>query len=175
MKKSLIAAAILAASTSSAMAEDSSNVMAGTYAEAGFSLYKIEIKASNNTVEIPLLTATFGKNLNEYFAVEGFLGTGLSKDNVPGDAKYAVNHLYGLNLKGSINITEDLKGFAKVGYAWSEMKASNTNFTDDRYFGTLGLQYDINSQVYGSVSYTTYDSEYDVDENSLNVGVGYNF
>lgn len=173
MKKSLIAVAILAASTSAAMAEDSTNAMAGTYAELGFSLYKAE--NSDSSLEIPVLTATFGKNLNEYFAVEGFLGTGLSKDNVPGDAKYAINHLYGLDLKGTIKITEDLKGFAKVGYKWSQMEASNDKFSHDRYFGTLGLEHDFNSQVYGSVSYTTYESKYGVDENSLNVGVGYNF
>ena len=150
-----------------------------TYFELGYSQYMEDDAELNVDMSIPMLMGTVGYNVTDSFAVEGFLGMGVSEDTVTVydvDVDAEINYIYGINLKASANFTESFSGFAKLGYASTEVEVSVAGFgsesVDDS--GTLfgaGLEYDFSESVYGTASYMGYNS----DGGAFNIGVGMNF
>lgn len=180
MKKTAIALVIASTSMFTAVNAQAN----GTYFELGYSQY-METD-SGISISIPMLVGTIGYRITDFISLEGFLGSGISKDTIKGsdidprlsgiNADVKVENLFGANLKGSYSFSDNLIGFAKLGFASTEVKVSIDGFgsetvTDTGVLIGAGIEYNFTESVYGTTSYTRYNS----DGGSANIGLGVKF
>jgi len=164
MKKTLIATGVSLALLSGFVAADE----AKTYVEVGYSVLGDSDSINGQAFDVDLGAGTLGLGyqINDNFAVEGFVGTGLKDDSITVsginlDAE--LKSIYGIYVKPSANLTDDVKIFAKVGYVSYELEASvpalafsESEDFDDFSYG-VGAQFDISDNTYISASYTAID------------------
>lgn len=185
MKKTGIVLALAALTSTSVFADDYVSDKK-SYFEISYSQYNESDDELDQDLSISTLIGAVGYNFSKYFAIEGFLGFGLADDSgalsINGndvDYEAGIGNMVGVNLKGSLNFTDNLSGFAKFGLMrWNtEVTVSalgNSMSVSGSDSGTViggGLQYDFTSKMYGTTSYTKVTDS----GGFVNLGLGFKF
>lgn len=175
MKKTAIAIALAATVTIAPLSASAQS----SYFELGYSHF--EESWEDISIAIPVILVTAGYSFTEHFSFEGYVGTGISDDTVTYegiDIDLKFDSIVGFNLKGSVSFSENVAGFAKAGLAAVKTTASASGFgsisdTTSALTFSGGLEYNFTPSVYGTISYTYYNT--DADSDSVNFGVGMRF
>lgn len=175
MKKSLLAIAILAIS-STAMAQADSKY----YGEISYG--GLKYSEPGFWARPGVGTAKFGINLDKNFSVEGMIGTTINDATgtiygYSASAKY--DNIYGAYLKAKTSIADQFEVFGRVGFtsAKASVTVAGRTYSDsssDFSYG-VGLQYNFDKNWYGQVDYMSYYNKNSATVKGPSVGVGYKF
>lgn len=175
MKKSLLALAVLAAS-SGVFAQSTDNF----YAEVGYGAIKYSEPGAWATPGV----ATFkvGMNINPNLAIEGMYGTTANNAtfNVGSTVvTFKYDNIYGAYLKGKAEVAPNLEVFGKVGITGASISASIPGYAisdsgSDFSYGA-GLQYSFSKTVYVQADYMSYYNKNSISVKGPSVSVGFKF
>lgn len=120
-----------------------------------------------------------GYKFNSYFALEGRYWFGLDDVNVLGLGTVDAPDAWGLYAKPMFPVTEDFDIYGLVGYADVDLNGFVDNRNTHGFSWGLGLSYEITESIavfadYVSLVENTIEFR-DVDVNTYNFGVTYNF
>jgi OOP family OmpA-OmpF porin len=147
----------------------------GSYFKAGVgpSEYKAEGTTENETA----LTAAYGFAVDKNFDVElGYVHLGKFKD-ADGSMETQSFYLAGV---GNLPLTAAFSAFAKVGVAVNHLTTKTTGLGSDtetkaRALMGLGLAYNFNKEIAGTLEYQYFGKVEQVKISALTVGVKYGF
>ncbi len=141
------------------------------YGEIGYTA--IEVKASAPGVSLKyepaLLTGLVGYRFNPNLSVEGMVGFGLGDDEVKLNgvgtgAKGKLGTSFGVFLRPSVQVSESIELFGRLGFVRSEVKVSAAGFTESG--SDTGLAYGIGANFHltkSSYLQASWTSHYDDD------------
>lgn len=180
MKKTLIAA-ILGFATSTAFAADAGSM----YAKVQLSRVDVslDVKGTNITNDPRTISFAFGKTFNDYFAVEGMVGTSYNTDKIKNtNASGKVKYLVGASAVGYLPLSDVFRFYAKVGLAKLQYKDSDgykADLSGVTYGG--GIEVNFSDSLGVDIGYLEYPKgkydRYNVDlvAGATSVGVFYRF
>ena len=182
MKKLLMTAITTAAllplcSTAQADAHSSKTTASDMYIGATFGKGKHNVKnlsaaaAAAFDGDVTIMSLFVGKDLNETFAIEGFYANlGKSKFTTGTTIKATT---MGIAVKAGTDLTEDLRGFVKVGYhSWKTTSATKNDGADVLY--GAGLEYKLSETTAILAGYDRYTAN-DDSVTDMNIGIKYRF
>jgi len=189
MKKISIAiTCFLGAVCSTAFAENKAakEERSGYYVDAAYTLVAIEDTSSSNlgTWKPTMGRITFGKEISENWAVEGFITQGINSDTltISGvDFKVKGNTSYGVAIRPFLKATNDLEIYGRVGWIQNKFTLSadalstSEDYTWNQYLWSLGVAYKISDNFSAIIDYTKFTKKEDANTTSTAVGVRYNF
>jgi opacity protein-like surface antigen len=182
MKKLLMTAITTAAllplcATAQADAHSSEKTASDMYIGATFGKGKHNIKsltaaeAAAFDEDVTTMSLFVGRDLNETFAIEGFY-TNLGKSKFTTGTTIKATTM-GIAVKAGTDLTEDLRGFVKVGYhSWESRSATNDDGTDVLY--GAGLEYKLSDTTAILAGYDRYTAN-DDNVTDMNIGIKYRF
>ena len=153
----------------------------GYYAEAAYVLTdsKDTTPEFNGTIWKPSLARiTFGKEVSENWAVEGFITQGINSVTVVG-SKVKQNSGYGIAVRPFIKVTDEIELYGRVG--WVRYKetyyGTSLEWTYGLYFWSIGAAYKITDNLSATIDYSKLQNkaEYFLEASNTAVGVRYNF
>jgi opacity protein-like surface antigen len=153
----LVSLALGAFCVSGAVADDNKWYVEGAYAA-------LSASESGTDVDVSILSGFVGYQINDNWAVEGTRGFGIGDDTIVNEGvrvKVEANTMYGILLKPSYSVGDNLSGFLRLGYADTEVEFSaqgvseKTSSTD--FVWGAGFEYDVAENVYLSLSYLDID------------------
>lgn len=176
--KKICASALIASLSSFACADTG-------YIKAQIGYLDTDVKTLGYTFnsEPEVVTFILGKNLGQYFAIEGFLSNGISKDDVR-DSGYSAgfelqqDFSYGISAVVIAPVSDFARLYAKVGGA-----VINYDDTDNDSADASGLSYGVGveanftDRIGVNLEYVVYpDGEYDdyaidVESNAISLGI----
>jgi hypothetical protein len=130
--------------------------------------------------------AYIGYTLNENFAAEGLIGTGLGGTDVKVNGASQANpvtsktdYLYGAFLKPRAKLNDEFEVFGRIGYikgklGSSDSSASSSNVRGDWAYG-VGANYYLNKTTYVSASWMNLYRKNGVKFDGWTVGLGIKF
>jgi hypothetical protein len=150
------------------------------YGEVGVT--SLTVTELGYTAKPSMVRGLIGQELNENFAIEGMLATGLSDGNfnVSGvNVGIKVDNAYGAYLKAKANPSNDLEVFARVGFNKMNITASALGYSasdsgSDTAIGA-GLKFALAKDVKLAVDYMTYYQKNGIKATGYTVGLGFNF
>lgn len=174
---SLIAAAIIAIPSQAIANPDK---VPALYWEVNYG----QLQTNKPKLDLDLVTATFGRKMNQYFAVEAFVGTGIGDETATvgsNQIETSLNYIYGINLKPTYALTRNLTAFGKLGYRWSEDEAKLIDGSDQGSFRSNGIllgvggEYRVFNNLYINTSYNHVETEDGDNADLFSFGVGQQF
>jgi len=121
--------------------------------------------------DVTTMSLFVGKDLNETFAIEGFYSNLGKSEFTDGTTIKATT--MGIAVKAGTDLTEDLRGFVKVGYhSWKTKSATNDDGTDVLY--GAGLEYKLSETTAILAGYDRYTAN-DDNVTDMNIGIKYRF
>ena len=126
-----------------------------------------------------------GKDLSETFSVEGFYLNGGESEIYFDASNYSKikGTAMGIAVKAGSNLTDDIRGFVKVGYhSWksksngldSGVAESSKDDGTDILYG-LGVEYNLSDRTAVVAAYDRYTLDGDSYVNDMNIGIKYRF
>lgn len=117
----------------------------------------------NDVVGVDNSVATFlaGYQVNKYVAVEGRIGTQFNNTN---------DYTYGIYLKPQVSVATNCTVYGLLGYGGVE-----GGFVDSGVSYGVGTAYAVNDAINVFVDYTGTDTDLVVSQDTINVGLTYNF
>jgi attachment invasion locus protein len=176
MKK--ILAVLLCTLATGVMAQ--SNKDEGFYAELG--VMQANYKESGVKFNNSMGALKAGYNFNKAFAVEGMIAGNIGSANFYIGSTYItaqVQNAYGLYGKGSIDVSEGVSLYGKIGLTNGEVTASSryaSSFTSgtSASYG-VGIQANINKEVYATLDYLSYYNKNGISVTGPSINLGYKF
>ena len=150
----------------------------GYYAEAAYVLTDSKETSSGIKWKPALARITFGKEVSENWAVEGFITQGINSVTVDGN-KAKQNSGYGIAVRPFIKVTDEIELYGRVG--WVRYKetyyAASLEWTYGLYFWSIGAAYKITDNLSAIIDYSKLQNkaEYDLETSNTAVGVRYRF
>ncbi len=156
------------------------------YGSIGYEAIDITARGSNGTARTQpgMLLGTIGYQLHPNLAVEGVLGGTVRKDDVKLNGfntgiDGSVDSAYGVFVKPSLNLTDRLSVFGRVGYVHTKtsLSAGNVSVSDsseDVAYG-LGASYDLTATSYVQAGWTQYRDRKGVEADGWGVSYGLRF
>jgi hypothetical protein len=144
--------------------------------------------SSNTNIESnpKSIGAYIGYQLNDNFAAEGLIGTGIggtdvkvngASQNNPVTAK--TDYLYGAFVKAKNNLSEEVEVFGRLGYLEGKTTSSNTSASSSTVKGDwaygLGTNYHVNKKTYVSASWMNLHNKDSVKSTGWTIGLGFKF
>lgn len=185
MKKFIALAVVAFASSTSAVAQSSSNI----YGEAAYAVVTAkDTSATNNvgTFKPTLARFALGTVVRENLAVEGFLMQGLSNDSkkiMGANVDVKTNTGYGIAVRPFVKLSDEIELFGRVGSVRNEIAVtvsangssmSTTSKSTNTLYGA-GVAFKINKDSSAFVDYTKLSNKDDTDASILAVGLRFNF
>ncbi|WP_341501898.1 porin family protein [Gallaecimonas sp. GXIMD4217] len=166
MKKLITAAALVLASTSALAAQ-------GPYIGAHYSA--LEVEDSGFDVDLGVLGAQAGYNFNEFFAIEGRLGFGISDDSIFGTDVELENY-YGAYLVPQFQFNEVFGAYALLGFTKGKIKVSGFGSDSEDDFGyAIGARFNVAENANLFVEYGQLMDTHGVEFNTVTAGFNYRF
>ncbi|MBT9463288.1 outer membrane beta-barrel protein [Hydrogenophaga sp.] len=160
-----LAAAVLSVAAAGAQAQ----VQAPTkmYAEIGYAAIGLDATDGTDTLKASpgALTGVFGYQLHPNLAVEGFLGLGLTKDEIelngaPSGVNAKINNAYGFFIKPGFKVSEGVELFARLGYLRTKLSVSaggvSVSDTDTSAAYGVGVNLNLTKTSYLQANWTSY-------------------
>ena len=150
----------------------------GAYVGGGLTETSIDIDGVSGEANPTAVFARVGYQINEFFAVEGRLGTGLDSDKLHG-VKVDIENVYGAYLKAGIPTAVGLYPYAVLGATHGELKASargysDTGDDDDISYG-VGVDYWVVPNVSVGLEYMKYLDMDNYEVSGISLGANYRF
>ncbi len=173
-------ATIAALFTSSAMLSSVANAEEmKMYLGGQYSLMEIEAGPGGSVADIDAdaINVLFGYALTKHVAVEALAGTQINNARDRAQVDIELQSIFGVSLVGSVPIFDQLRVYAKAGFAHIELqdnKGRNADGTDPIYGG--GLAYDASDKVTVNLEYMVYpDAEedgrsFEIENSAINLG-----
>lgn len=175
MKKLSIAFALAASMlTLSAQAGPTDNL----YGEVGVGTYSEKFQGF--TLSQNVVRGIVGSQVNNVFAVESHIATGIGNTDVSGrGANFAVpntgiNYSLGLFAKASAPLSETVAVFGRVGVTHTSMKILGDSDSSSQGAYGVGAEFALDKKTAFTIDYTRYTSGF-LDEKSSTVLAGLNF
>jgi hypothetical protein len=179
MKKMLIAAICAGASLSSfaQTAPESEQLL---YGELGYT--GVEIERGGSSADNELLTGFIGYKFHPNVAGEAFLAVGVgdeTQDVFGTPITTELDSMYGLFIKPTTMVSDQLELFGRVGYVAADLTVSSPTGSfseDDSSFAYgAGANYYFTDRFYGQFAYTTFYDKDDTDISGYTLAVGMEF
>jgi opacity protein-like surface antigen len=177
IKRALTAIFTLAAISASAQ----------TYGEIGVTSINYEENVSGIKVKSsPMaIRGIFGYEVHPNFAVEGLVGFGIGDDNVKvngtsvSGAKFKIDSVFGIYAKPKAQLTSELEGFIRAGFARSKGAVSlsglNSSSSSSSFSYGLGMSYAVNKTTSINVDFMSYLNKNDSKAAGFTVALATNF
>lgn len=180
MKNKIITAALLSCAISTAIAQSSANKDTGVYAELGLIQATYNEPAANFNNGMASLKA--GYNFNKNFALEGMIAGNINNASFyygSTNITAYVQNAYGVYGKGTVDISEAISLYAKLGATNGTVSASSA-YGSAYQSGTspsygAGIQAKINPEMYVSLDYMSYYNRNGVSITGPSLNFGYKF
>lgn len=188
MKPSLKLTTIAAAWALTALGAHAQTATPSTpfYGSIGYEAIGITAKGNNGTArtEPGVIMGTIGYQLHPNLAIEGVVGGTVRKDDVKLNdlntgVEGSIDSAYGVFVKPSLNLTDRLSVFGRVGYVHTRtsLSAGNVSMSDsseDVAYG-LGASYDLTPGSYVQAGWTQYPDRKGVQADGWGVAYGLRF
>jgi len=152
------------------------------YLKMGYSTYSETYDDADMDVSLGYVTVAAGYSLTKNFALEAFVGSGVSSDTVTVlgvDVDMELNQVYGFNLIGQGSINDKLSVFGELNWMDMEVEASVNGYSakasDSDTGVSVGLAYTLSDNAFAQTKYTFWGKEDSVTASGFNVGLGYRF
>ena len=195
MKKLLLTAITTAAllplsTTAQADAHSSETFTSGMYIGASYGKGKHNLAFDDPSLnpyfdgDVTTMSAFVGMDLNETFALEGFytnLGESQVFVNASNNAKIKITTM-GIAIKAGTNLTNDIRGYVKVGYHSWKSKVNDLSAdvaTTEKEDGTdvlygIGVEYKLSDSTAIIAAYDRYTVD-DSNGTDMSIGIKYRF
>ncbi|WP_019022875.1 MULTISPECIES: porin family protein [unclassified Thioalkalivibrio] len=152
---------------------------AGTpYVGGQYSHLDADVSGVSGSWNPDALVARGGYFFNEYFAVEGRAGTGLSDDTDNG-VDVELDYMIGGYARGNLPVSNvvSLYGMAGVTHAEATASGGGVSVTDDDTGPSYGVgaEFNVANDLGLSVEWMRYMDESDYDVDAISVGMNYHF
>ena len=151
----------------------------GYYAEAAYVLTDSKDTFTGYIWKPALARITFGKEVSENWAVEGFITQGINSVTVNDGSKVKQNSGYGIAVRPFIKVIDEIELYGRVG--WVRYKETNygtsLEWTYGLYFCSIGAAYKITDNLSATIDYSKLQNkaEYFLEASNTAVGVRYRF
>ena len=180
MKNLLISSSIiLGLATFPALANNSKT--AGPYAEIAYETFS-ESNEDFADIDLTFTSLLLGYQVTSSTSVEAFYGQGSGSDDVGFmgvSVDVSMGSIYGVALKTTYDLSENVNAYAKLKYADLEIEAEAMGFGADESDSDLGLsiglEFGSNDGFYATSSFTLWGMESETTQSGFKIGVGYNF
>ena len=150
----------------------------GLYAGGGITEAKFEIDGVSGDANPTAVFARIGYQINDYFAAEARLGTGLDSDKFHG-VKTEIEDFYGVYAKAGIPTTVGLYPYAVLGLTHGELKASVSGFSDKQddsdVSAGIGIEYWFDRSFSVGLEYMKYLETSDYKVTGVSLGANFKF
>jgi opacity protein-like surface antigen len=152
------------------------------YGELAYTSAGVQLQDMNGTKDYPVLRGILGYQINNYLAVEGMLGFGVSDRNdtligIP--VKSKIDHTYGIFVKPQFQINDSISIFARAGYARTKVSYEEPGYSESKSHGSFaygaGATYSFTPQMYLNVDYMSYYDKNNSKAHGPSIGLGYKF
>lgn len=163
-----------------------SNPSTKLYGSVGYEAMNITATGNGNTAKADpgVLMGTIGYQLHPNLAVEGIVGGTVRKDEVRLNGLNtgidgSIDSTYGVFVKPSLNLTDRLSVFGRVGYVHTKASLSSGNISvsesgEDAAYG-LGASYALTNNSYVQANWTQYYDRNGVEAKGWGVAYGLKF
>ena len=184
--KALAAAALAVAATGAWAQSDVGMATNNSYLEIGY----MQLDMDNVSAKPSMVRINAGADVVSNLAIEGMLAVSADDDTdlqtingVPVQARYKVNHAFGLYLKPHANITDNFEVYGRLGYYQAKATVSaqavapgvpstSASRTEDGVTFGIGASYKLTKNVSLTIDHTRFK---DSDAESAGLGLRYNF
>ncbi|MGP9679593.1 porin family protein [Halomonas sp. AOP27-A1-41] len=171
-----VIATAVALASSSALANSAGSGYVGALA----SHYVFDVDGIRDDVNPTGLTIRGGYFLNDFVAIEGRIGTGLSDDSIGGSGvDVELDQLMGVYAVGHLPVNNVFSFYGLLGFSYAEATISNrfvsVSDDDDGFSYGAGVQLNFTPQISGQLEYVSYLNKSDYNLNAGSVGIAYHF
>lgn len=189
MKKttlSALAAATALFASASVHAQRAQTFNPSVYAEIGYTHSNVKISDGADTVKFSpgAVSGVFGYKFTPNLSVEGLLGLGMGKDNitlngVDSGVDGKVKSTFGVFLRPSFDINENVELFGRVGWVRSKVEISDStssaNGSDTDFAYGIGANFNLSNTTYIQAGWMQYLNKDGAKIDGLNVSYGMRF
>jgi Outer membrane protein beta-barrel domain len=181
-----LAAAVFSIAAAGAQAQTQTQVPSKLYGEIGYAAIGLDANDGVDNIKARpgAITGVIGYQLHPNVAVEGFLGLGLTKDEIdlngsPSGVDAKINNTYGFFIKPGVKVTDNVELFARLGYLRTKLTLSaggvSVSDTDTGAAYGLGVNLNLSKTSYVQANWMSYYKEDGVKARGVALAYGVRF